>query len=98
RPAAQEQLRVRGEQTSVDALPIVADEDPKTIAKRSLDAAKRGGYDVLLLDTAGRTHIDEELMDEVQAVERIATPHETLLVADALTGQDAVNLAKNFDE
>ena len=97
RPAAQEQLRVLGEQTSVDTLPIVAGEDPKTIAKRSLDAAKRGGYDVLLLDTAGRTHIDEELMDEVQAVEKIATPHETLLVADALTGQDAVNLAKNFD-
>lgn len=98
RPAAQEQLRVLGEQTSVDTLPIVTGEDPKTIAKRSLDAARRGGYDVLLLDTAGRTHIDEELMDEVQAVEKITTPHETLLVADALTGQDAVNLAKNFDE
>jgi signal recognition particle subunit SRP54 len=98
RPAAQEQLRVLGEQTSVDTLPIVAGEDPKTIAKRSLDAARRGGYDVLLLDTAGRTHIDEELMDEVQAVENITTPHETLLVADALTGQDAVNLAKNFDK
>jgi signal recognition particle subunit SRP54 len=97
RPAAQEQLRVLGEQTSVDTLPIIAGEDPKTIAKRSLDAARRGGYDVLLLDTAGRTHIDEELMDEMQAVEKITTPHETLLVADALTGQDAVNLAKNFD-
>jgi signal recognition particle subunit SRP54 len=97
RPAAQEQLRVLGEQTSTDTLPIVAGEDPKTIAKRALDAARRGGYDVLLLDTAGRTHIDEELMDEMQAVEKIATPHETLLVADALTGQDAVNLAKNFD-
>jgi signal recognition particle subunit SRP54 len=97
RPAAQEQLRVLGEQTSVDTLPIVAGEDPKTIAKRSLDAARRGGYDVLLLDTAGRTHIDEELMDEVRAVEKITKPHETLLVADALTGQDAVNLARNFD-
>lgn len=98
RPAAQEQLRVLGEQTSVDTLPIVAGENSKTIAKRSLDAARRGGYDVLLLDTAGRTHIDEELMDEVQAVEKITTPHEILLVADALTGQDAVNLAKNFDQ
>ncbi|HEY8277482.1 MAG TPA: signal recognition particle protein [Methyloceanibacter sp.] len=98
RPAAQEQLRVLGEQTNVDTLPIVAGEDPKAIAKRALDSARRGGYDVLLLDTAGRTHIDEELMDEVQAVETITTPHETLLVADALTGQDAVNLAKNFDE
>ena len=97
RPAAQEQLRVLGEQTSTDTLPIIAGEDPKTIAKRSLDAARRGGYDVLLLDTAGRTHIDETLMNEVQAVEKITTPHETLLVADALTGQDAVNLAKNFD-
>ncbi len=97
RPAAQEQLRVLGEQTSTDTLPIIAGEDPKTIAKRSLDAARRGGYDVLLLDTAGRTHIDEALMNEVQAVEKITTPHETLLVADALTGQDAVNLAKNFD-
>jgi signal recognition particle subunit SRP54 len=97
RPAAQEQLRVLGEQTSVATLPIVAGEEPKTITKRALDAAKRGGYDVLLLDTAGRTHIDEELMDEVRAVEKIAKPQETLLVADALTGQDAVNLAKNFD-
>jgi signal recognition particle subunit SRP54 len=97
RPAAQEQLRVLGEQTSTDTLPIIAGEDPKTIAKRSLDAARRGGYDVLLLDTAGRTHIDEALMNEVQSVEKITTPHETLLVADALTGQDAVNLAKNFD-
>ena len=97
RPAAQEQLRVLGEQTSTDTLPIIAGEDPKTIAKRSLDAARRGGYDVLLLDTAGRTHIDEALMNEVQAVEKLTTPHETLLVADALTGQDAVNLAKNFD-
>ena len=97
RPAAQEQLRVLGEQTSTDTLPIVAGEDPKAIAKRSLDAAKRGGYDVLLLDTAGRTHIDEELMQEMLAIATIAKPHETLLVADALTGQDAVNLAKNFD-
>ncbi|MGH6833559.1 MAG: signal recognition particle protein, partial [Methyloceanibacter sp.] len=97
RPAAQEQLRVLGEQTGVATLPIVAGEAPTAIAKRAVETARRGGYDVLLLDTAGRTHIDEELMAETAAVEKIAKPHETLLVADALTGQDAVNLAKSFD-
>ena len=97
RPAAQEQLRVLGEQTGVATLPIVAGEGPVAIARRALKAAKLGGYDVLLLDTAGRTHIDEELMAETAEIEKIAHPHETLLVADALTGQDAVNLAKNFD-
>ncbi|MGV1014066.1 MAG: signal recognition particle protein [Methyloceanibacter sp.] len=97
RPAAQEQLRVLGEQTGIATLPIVAGEDPVTITERAIKAAKLGGYDVLLLDTAGRTHIDEELMAETSAIEKIAQPHETLLVADALTGQDAVNLAKNFD-
>ena len=98
RPAAQEQLRVLGEQADVATLPIVAGESPTEIASRSLKAARLGGYDVLLLDTAGRTHIDDELMAEVAAIEKIAQPHETLLVADALTGQDAVNLAKSFDE
>ncbi len=78
-------------------MPIVAGEGPTTITKRAIETAKRGGYDVLLLDTAGRTHIDEELMEETAEIEKIAKPHETLLVADALTGQDAVNLAKNFD-
>ncbi|HEX7532147.1 MAG TPA: signal recognition particle protein, partial [Methyloceanibacter sp.] len=97
RPAAQEQLRVLGEQTGVATLPIVAGEGPLAIATRALKAAKLGGFDVLLLDTAGRTHIDEELMEETAEIEKIAKPHETLLVADALTGQDAVNLAKNFD-
>jgi signal recognition particle subunit SRP54 len=97
RPAAQEQLRVLGEQTGVATLPIVAGESPTEIASRALNAARLGGYDVLLLDTAGRTHIDDELMQEVAAIEKIAQPHETLLVADALTGQDAVNLAKSFD-
>ena len=98
RPAAQEQLRVLGEQADVATLPIVAGESPTEIASRSLKAARLCGYDVLLLDTAGRTHIDDELMAEVAAIEKIAQPHETLLVADALTGQDAVNLAKSFDE
>jgi len=98
RPAAQEQLRVLGEQTGVATLPIVAGEDPGAIAKRAIETASRGGFDVLLLDTAGRTHIDEELMAETAAIEKIAHPHETLLVADAFTGQDAVNLAKNFGD
>ena len=96
RPAAQEQLRVLGEQAGIAALPIVEGQDPLAITERALKAAKLGGYDVLLLDTAGRTHIDEELMAETAAIEKIARPHETLLVADALTGQDAVNLATNF--
>jgi signal recognition particle subunit SRP54 len=96
RPAAQEQLRVLGEQTNVATLPIVEGQTPTQITERAIKAAKLGGYDVLLLDTAGRTHIDEELMAETAAIEKIAQPHETLLVADALTGQDAVNLAKNF--
>jgi signal recognition particle subunit SRP54 len=97
RPAAQEQLRVLGEQTGVATLAIVAGEELAAITTRALKAARLGGYDVLLLDTAGRTHIDEELMQETAAIEKIARPHETLLVADALTGQDAVNLAKAFD-
>ena len=97
RPAAQEQLRVLGEQTGIATLPIVSGEEPAAITKRAVETAKRGGYDVLLLDTAGRTHIDEELMAETAAIEKLAKPHETLLVADALTGQDAVNLAKSFD-
>ncbi len=98
RPAAQEQLRVLGEQTGVATLPIVEGQDPAAITRRALQAAKTGGYDVLLLDTAGRTHIDEALMAETAEIAALATPHETLLVADALTGQDAVNLARNFDE
>src|SRR5499426_2564224 len=98
RPAAQEQLRVLGEQTNVDTLPIVAGQMPQQIARRAIDAAKLGGYDVVLLDTAGRTHIDEDLMREASEVRDLARPHETLLVADSLTGQDAVKLAKSFEE
>ncbi len=97
RPAAQEQLRVLGEQTGVATLPIKEGQEPAGITRRALEAARLGGYDVLLLDTAGRTHIDEALMGETAEIEKIARPHETLLVADALTGQDAVNLAKAFD-
>jgi signal recognition particle subunit SRP54 len=98
RPAAQEQLRVLGEQTAVDTLPIVAGQTPQQIAQRALDAARLAGYDVVLLDTAGRIHIDAELMQESADVRDLTQPHETLLVADSLTGQDAVRLAKNFDE
>jgi signal recognition particle subunit SRP54 len=98
RPAAQEQLRVLGEQTGVATLPIIAGQTPRQIAQRALEAARLGGYDVVMLDTAGRIHIDEELMQESADVRDIAKPHETLLVADSLTGQDAVNLARNFNE
>ncbi|MBX9591368.1 MAG: signal recognition particle protein [Hyphomonadaceae bacterium] len=98
RPAAQEQLRVLGEQTSIDTLPIVAGQTPQQIAKRALEAARLAAYDVVLLDTAGRIHIDEALMRETVDVRDIAQPHETLLVADSLTGQDAVKLATSFNE
>lgn len=98
RPAAQEQLRVLGEQIDVETLEIIANQDPIKIAERAVDTAKRGGFDVLMLDTAGRLHIDEELMAETEAVRDITGPHETLLVADSLTGQDAVNVAKSFDD
>jgi signal recognition particle subunit SRP54 len=97
RPAAQEQLRVLGEQTEVPTLPIIAGQTPIQIAKRAMEAARLGGYDVVLLDTAGRTTLDEELMVEVAEVKAATQPHEILLVLDSLTGQDAVNTAKAFD-
>ena len=97
RPAAQEQLRVLGEQTGVATLPIIAGQGPVEIASRARQAARLGGYDVLILDTAGRTHIDEPLMVEIADINKKAEPHEILLVADSLTGQDAVNLARSFD-
>lgn len=98
RPAAQEQLKVLGEQAGIDTLPIVKGQTPQQIAARAIQAARLGGYDVVLLDTAGRLHIDDELMRETEQVRDIAKPHETLLVADSLTGQDAVNLARTFNE
>jgi len=98
RPAAQEQLRVLGEQIDVRTLPIVAGEQPAAITKRAMTMAKLEGFDVLMLDTAGRLSIDEQLMAEVAEVRDIAQPHETLLVADSLTGQDAVNTAKAFND
>jgi len=98
RPAAMEQLQTLGQQAEVATLPIVAGQRPVEIARRAHREARLSGYDVLILDTAGRTHIDDELMAEAEAVRAATEPHETLLVADALTGQDAVNLARAFDQ
>ncbi|WP_421935193.1 signal recognition particle protein [Pelagibius sp.] len=98
RPAAQEQLKVLGEQAGVMTLPIVPGEPPVAIAKRAMQAGALEGYDVVMLDTAGRLAIDEELMAEVAAVRDAAKPHESLLVADAMTGQDAVTVASTFNE
>src|SRR5256885_17040494 len=93
-----EQLAVLGRQVSVDSLPIVEGQTPPQIARRALEAARLGGYDVVMLDTAGRTTLDDEMMAEATSVKQAASPHEVLLVADALTGQDAVNLARSFDQ
>jgi signal recognition particle subunit SRP54 len=98
RPAAMEQLAVLGRDLDIPTLPIVAGQQPPQIAKRALEAGKLGGYDIVLLDTAGRTTLDEEMMAEAAAIKAAANPHEVLLVADSLTGQDAVNLARAFDE
>ncbi len=98
RPAAQEQLKVLGEQTGVATLPIVAGQSPADIARRALQAAKLSGYDVLMLDTAGRLHIDEALMAEIAEIRDLSQPAESLLVADSLSGQDAINVAKQFQE
>jgi signal recognition particle subunit SRP54 len=97
RPAAMEQLAVLGKQVGVDTLPIVAGQSAVQIARRALDAARLGGFDVVMLDTAGRVTVDEALMAEVAEVKAATGPHEVLLVADALTGQDAVNTARAFD-
>ncbi|HMN53218.1 MAG TPA: zeta toxin family protein, partial [Sphingopyxis sp.] len=98
RPAAQEQLAVLGSQIDVATLPIIAGQQPVEIAQRAMQAAKLQGFDVLMLDTAGRLHVDQQLMDEMQAVSRTANPTETLLVVDSLTGQDAVQVAQRFTE
>ncbi len=96
RPAAQEQLKVLGEQAGVATLPVVAGQPPVEIAGRALQAARLQGFDLVLLDTAGRLHIDDQLMAEVVAVRDATAPVETLLIADAMTGQDAVNVAEGF--
>ncbi len=98
RPAAQKQLRVLGEQTEIQTLPIIEGQMPVDIAKRAMQAGSLGGYDVIMLDTAGRLHVDEALMAEVTAIRDAVNPAEILLVADSLTGQDAVNVAKSFKD
>lgn len=98
RPAAQEQLATLGGQVEVATLPIVQGQQPVDIAKRALQAAKLQGFDVLMLDTAGRLNVDQQLMDEMSNVAKVAMPQEILLVVDSLTGQDAVNVAKSFGE
>ncbi len=98
RPAAQKQLEVLASQALVGSLPIVEGENPAEITKRALTTGKLEGYDIVLLDTAGRLHIDDEMMQELQEIKRLSNPLETLLVADSLTGQDAVNIAKQFNE
>jgi signal recognition particle subunit SRP54 len=98
RPAAMEQLAVLGKQVGVDTLPIVAGQSAVQIARRAMEAARLGGYDVVMLDTAGRVTVDEALMVEAAEVRAATNPHEVLLVADALTGQDAVNTARAFDQ
>lgn len=98
RPAAQKQLTVLGDQLHIDTLPIVEGEKPVAITKRAIKEGKLGGYDVILLDTAGRLQIDDELMQELDEVKKLANPVESILVADSLTGQDAVNIAGTFNE
>ncbi len=98
RPAAQQQLVVLGQQTGVTVLSPIMGEKPVGIAKRAMQTGRQEGYDVVLLDTAGRLHIDFELMSEVAAIRDVAKPTETLLVTDAMTGQDSVNIAREFNE
>jgi signal recognition particle subunit SRP54 len=98
RPAAQDQLKILADTIGVASLPIVSGEKPEEITKRALKSAKLESFDVLILDTAGRLHVDEPLMEELKAVSKLSNPIETLLVVDAMTGQDAVNVAKSFKE
>ena len=98
RPAAREQLRVLGEQIDVSTLPMAEGETAVSIAKRAMAASRLQGYDVVILDTAGRVTIDQGLMDEIKQISEITNPAEKILVADALTGQDAVTTAKNFHQ
>jgi signal recognition particle subunit SRP54 len=98
RPAAMEQLAVLGRDAQIETLPVIEGQTPPQIARRAIEAGKLGGYDVVMLDTAGRTTLDDAMMSEAAEIKRAVNPHEVLLVADALTGQDAVNLARAFDE
>ena len=98
RPAAMEQLQQLGKQINIPTLEIIKSENPEQIAKRSLEEGRLGGYDVVILDTAGRNSLDEELMNELVIINDIVSPKETLLVADSMTGQDAVKTAEKFRE
>ena len=98
RPAAMEQLQILGDQTNIDVLPIEKSQGPVEITKRSHQLAKLSGYDVVILDTAGRTSVDDELMDELGEVYKTSNPSEVFLVADAMTGQEAANVARSFKE
>ena len=98
RPAAQQQLEILAKQADVGSLPIVLGERPVAIAKRAMEVGRREGYDVVILDSAGRLHIDEALMAEVAEVKKAVNPSETLLVVDSMIGQDAVTVAKEFNE
>lgn len=98
RPAAQKQLAVLGEQAGIDSLPVVPFQTPRMIAARAMDAGRKGGYDIVVLDTAGRLHVDDDLMNEASQIRDAAGPAEILLAADAMTGQDAVAVAKAFNE
>ena len=98
RPAAQTQLEILANKISVDSLEIIPSENPLQITKRALAKAKEIGHDVLILDTAGRTHVNDELMNELIEIKKIANPREILLVVDAMIGQDAINVAKVFNE
>jgi signal recognition particle subunit SRP54 len=98
RPAAQEQLETLGKQVSIDTLPIIHKQFPLDIAKRALQEGKTGLYDLIILDTAGRLHTDEKLIDEIISIKRVTNPIETLLVADSMAGQDAVSSAKQFHD
>jgi signal recognition particle subunit SRP54 len=98
RPAAREQLEILGRQLNIPTLSIIEGQRPLEIAKRALEEAKRQSVDVILFDTAGRLHVDEDLMQEVSELKALVKPIETLLIADAMTGQDAVSIAKGFHE
>lgn len=98
RPAAQEQLEGLGKQTGVTTLPILQGQKPLEITKRAIQTAKSDNYDILLLDTAGRLHIDDQMMQEIKEIDALAKPVEKLLIVDALTGQDAVHVAESFHQ
>lgn len=98
RPAAIKQLQINGEKQQVDVFSMGENHKPVDIAKAALEHAEKNGHNVVILDTAGRLHIDEEMMAELAEIKENVTVHQTLLVVDAMTGQDAVNVAKDFDE